>query len=360
MTDGKEDAKTQRETLMKAERKGRKKVEKMNERLERLEVEYVPIDWPKPNDYNPNRQSEHDFELLLRSMEEDGFTTPIPVLPDGTIVDGEHRWRAAMRLGYSEIPVVKTPMTPEQAKIATLRHNRARGSEDLELSVQVLRDLQELGAMEWAQDSLIISDLELQRLLEDIPAPEAMAADAYGDAWNPDKTHSSTHEMTLEGREQDEGDSGTWVYAGTASAVDAARERERQLREAKTDEQREIIKKDSAKDFYRVSLTFYGDEASVVKRALGSAPAEALSSFCRKELGEMERMTEGGWVLIDTLFTTRAMPSEAAGVVQTAIEMMVEQGAVDSTHRWMAIEFMAAEWLAGQRGADHAEAVADS
>ena len=77
-------------------RKGRKKVDHLKSTLKALEVSYVAHTDVKPNAYNPNRQSEHDFELLLRSMEDNGFTMPILVNKKTMeIIDGEHRWRAA-------------------------------------------------------------------------------------------------------------------------------------------------------------------------------------------------------------------------------------------------------------------------
>jgi ParB-like chromosome segregation protein Spo0J len=86
-------------------------VQRAAEALPTLKVEYVPIDSVFPNEYNPDRQSEHDFELLCRSVEENGFTTPI--VRDGRkIADGEHRWRAAHVLGYQEIPVVFYRLDP--------------------------------------------------------------------------------------------------------------------------------------------------------------------------------------------------------------------------------------------------------
>ena len=137
-----------------AKTKGKAEVEKKNKVLEALNVQYVTHDQIVPNTYNPNRQSEDEFELLKRSMSEDGFTQPIVCVKhedqEGMfrIVDGEHRWRCSKELGYDEIPVVVTPMTYEQARIATLRHNRARGSEDIELTSEVLRDLEKLGALD--------------------------------------------------------------------------------------------------------------------------------------------------------------------------------------------------------------------
>ena len=81
--------------------KGRRAVTKLAESLKTLSVEYVPIADIHPNEYNPNRQSPREYELLLRSMEEDGFTQPI-LVQRGTqrIVDGEHRWRAAHDLEH--------------------------------------------------------------------------------------------------------------------------------------------------------------------------------------------------------------------------------------------------------------------
>ena len=40
-----------------------------------------------------------------------------------------------------EVPVVFVDMTREQMRVSTLRHNRARGSEDIDKSADVLKDL---------------------------------------------------------------------------------------------------------------------------------------------------------------------------------------------------------------------------
>src|SRR5262249_20055164 len=143
----------------------------------------------------------------------------------------------ADKLGFAEIPVVFTDESPEQMRISTLRHNRARGSEDVELTAALLRDLQMLGAGEWALDSLMMSEVELNRLIEDVPAPEALASDEYAEGWRPDKAGSDI--APVEGRESTH-DSGTWTNASTAEALRAHREREKAMAEAKSEEQREM------------------------------------------------------------------------------------------------------------------------
>lgn len=264
---------------MVAKDKGRKQVETLTSKLELLTVEYVPITSITPNKYNPNRQGEHDFELLKKSMETDGMTQPIIVLRKSReIVDGEHRHRAWAELGHDTIPVVFVDMDPKQAQISTLRHNRARGSEDIEKVAEMLRDLEKLGAIDWAQDQLMLDDIEIQRMLEDISAPDALAAEEFSRAWVPEGTH---HADSADGHERSIG--GAQAFEGaTASATDRLRAGEKALAEAKSDEERQAALHD--RDIYRIALTFSGAEAAVVKQALGDKPADRLVEMCRAEL----------------------------------------------------------------------------
>lgn len=141
--------------------------------LEHVTVVHVPVDQIKPNEYNPNRQSEHDFELLCRSIEEDGFTQPILVNKiSNRIVDGEHRWRACKTLGMPTVPVIYVDFTQAQAMISTLRHNRARGSENINMAADVLKELKEMGDLDHAADSLLLDPLDIKIMLEDVPMAE--------------------------------------------------------------------------------------------------------------------------------------------------------------------------------------------
>lgn len=229
--------------------------------LETLKVVYRSIDDLKPNEYNPNRQNEEEFELLCRSMEEDGFTQPIVAIPDGTIVDGEHRWRAARHLGIKEIPVCFVKMTKAQARIATLRHNRARGAEDFGLTADVMRDLQRLGAIDWAQHSLGMTDDEINLMLEEgeQSVVEAIggAAEEFTEAWEP--TIHSQSSIYDDGRER----SVVLASERTAQAVEA---QQRKLSAATDpDERRRIIKSVS---FFRVSFRFRDDDAVLVQKVM--------------------------------------------------------------------------------------------
>lgn len=266
----------------KLQAKGRAVIEKKTTALQVLRIEYVPIDEVEPNDYNPNRQSEHDYDLLKLSIREDGFTQPVIVLATKNangkypIVDGEHRWRAAHDLGFTEIPVAKVDMSMEQARIATLRHNRARGSEDIELAAQVLRDLRDLGALDWAADSLQMDDIEIDKLINEIPAPDALAHEQFSDAWNPVKASDMAHQH------DDSRLASGAVTSMTPATQDRTRFIEQKIANARNQEEREQARKDS--NIFRLVVMFVGEEADDVKQALGSEnPAVQLLALCREK-----------------------------------------------------------------------------
>ena len=255
-----------------AKAKQDKPVAKGNVALGQLKVEYMPIDAVKPNDYNPNRQSEHDFTLLCKSIDEDGMTQPVVVIGETmTIVDGEHRWRACKALGFEEIPVVLTDMTPAQARIATLRHNRARGGEDVELAAAVLRDLAKLGATEWLKDSLEMDDVELGNFLSAVDHQDGMSNDQAAALANADQD-------TLKTMIKQEG--GKVEEHQTASVQDVIRARETRLRAAKTEQERAKVEKDTS--VYRQRLGFTGEEAGIVRKAQANKPDEKLLQICRE------------------------------------------------------------------------------
>ena len=53
-------------------------------------LKWVSRDLLKPNDYNPNKVSKENLKLLVQSILTNGWTLPIVVRPDMTIIDGFH------------------------------------------------------------------------------------------------------------------------------------------------------------------------------------------------------------------------------------------------------------------------------
>jgi len=65
----------------------------------------------------------------------------------------------------------------------------------------------------------------------------------------------------------------------TPETLKRVREREAKIKQAKTEQDRQAAKNDEA--FYRLSLVFHGEEAELVKGALGKEPAMKLVQMCR-------------------------------------------------------------------------------
>lgn len=99
------------------------------------------------NDYNPNKVSEDNLQLLIQSILTNGWTLPIVVRPDYTIIDGFHRWTVSGRepllskLG-GKVPVVIVNHDSEADDIyGTITHNRARGTHLLEPMKAIVKRL---------------------------------------------------------------------------------------------------------------------------------------------------------------------------------------------------------------------------
>ena len=110
-------------------------------------VQVVDRDTLKPNDYNPNKVTEDNLKLLEKSIEVNGWTLPIVVRPDMTIIDGFHRWTVAGReplrskLG-GKVPVVIVDHKDHAEDIyGTITHNRARGTHLLEPMKNIVKEL---------------------------------------------------------------------------------------------------------------------------------------------------------------------------------------------------------------------------
>lgn len=114
-------------------------------------LQWVDRDKLTANDYNPNKVSEDNLELLTQSILTNGWTLPIVVRSDYTIIDGFHRWTVAGReplktkLG-GKVPVVIVDHEDEADDVyGTITHNRARGTHLLEPMKAIVKKLMDEG-----------------------------------------------------------------------------------------------------------------------------------------------------------------------------------------------------------------------
>lgn len=114
-------------------------------------LEWVDRNKLRPNDYNPNKVSQENLKLLTQSILTNGWTLPIVVRPDYTIIDGFHRWTVAgteplYSMLDGKVPVVKVSHEDQSEDIyGTVTHNRARGTHLLEPMKAIVKRLLDEG-----------------------------------------------------------------------------------------------------------------------------------------------------------------------------------------------------------------------
>lgn len=157
----------------------------------------VPIEKIKANNYNPNSIAPPEMKLLYESIKADGYTMPIvcyyvKAQDIYIIVDGFHRYRIMLENpdiyeregGRLPVSVIDKPI--DQRMASTIRHNRARGSHDVELMSNIVKELHELGRSDaWISKHLGMDKDEILRLKQ-ITGLAALFKDVqFGKAWKP-------------------------------------------------------------------------------------------------------------------------------------------------------------------------------
>jgi ParB-like chromosome segregation protein Spo0J len=156
-------------------------------------LEWMPREALSKNLWNPNKQAPPEHRLLKLSILESGWTQPIVARPlDGAleIVDGFHRWTIAAdpdvaALTEGLVPVVVLPQTdPATARMATVRHNRARGTHHVLGMAAIVNDLIADGiAPDEIGRRLGMDAEEVSRLADRGDMLARHAPDGFGNGW---------------------------------------------------------------------------------------------------------------------------------------------------------------------------------
>ena len=89
-----------------------------------MEIVLKPVSDLKPYDKNP-RLNDRAVEAVAKSIKEFGFKQPLVITPEGVIIVGHTRLKAALSLGMDTVPcVVAANLTPAQIKAYRLADNR--------------------------------------------------------------------------------------------------------------------------------------------------------------------------------------------------------------------------------------------
>lgn len=157
----------------------------------------VPFEKISPNTYNPNSVAPPEMRLLYDSIKEDGYTMPIVCYYDEEndtyiIVDGFHRYRImkdyvdiyCRENGMLPVSVIDKPL--DQRMASTIRHNRARGTHDVDLMSNIVKELHELGRSDaWISRHLGMDEDEILRLKQLTGLASLFRNAEFGRSWEP-------------------------------------------------------------------------------------------------------------------------------------------------------------------------------
>ncbi len=158
-----------------------------------MDISIVELASIKPYERNP-RLNDAAVDAVAKSLQEFGFRQPIVVDAEGVIVCGHTRWKAAVKLGLTRVPVhVARDLSPEQLRAYRIADNQTASIAewDFEILPIELKELQadgfDLGLLGFAPDDLqsILAPAEStgQTDPDDIPAPPDNAITRPGDIW---------------------------------------------------------------------------------------------------------------------------------------------------------------------------------
>ncbi len=139
-------------------------------------VRAVPVEKVVANSYNPNVVAPPEMKLLEVSIWEDGFTSPcvcyyVPEEDIYELVDGYHRYmvmKTSKRIyererGLLPVTVIEKDLSNRMA--STIRHNRARGTHNIELMSHIVSELSKSGMSDaWIQRNIGMDRDEILRL----------------------------------------------------------------------------------------------------------------------------------------------------------------------------------------------------
>ena len=158
-------------------------------------VQAVPIEKITANDYNPNAVAPPEMALLEISIWKDGYTQPVVACYDKdndmyVVVDGFHRYltiKNSERIYKREkglLPIVLIDKEIGDRMASTIRHNRARGTHNIELMSTIVSELVEMGKGDrWICKHIGMSVDELLRLKQITGVAALFANRDFSESW---------------------------------------------------------------------------------------------------------------------------------------------------------------------------------
>jgi DNA modification methylase len=185
-----------------------------------VRVQALPINQIKLNRRNSRTHSGKQIRQIANSMVAFGFTNPLLVTEDGTLIAGEGRYKAAQLLGRAKVPVIVLAglSSARQRALAIadnkIAENAGWGRERLAIEIPELAALLEAEGLDVS--ILGFEAVEIDQLVTDFEENAADPQDSIDSTWLKDRVVSKPGDLWLLGPHK--------VLCGDArSATDIAR-----------------------------------------------------------------------------------------------------------------------------------------
>jgi DNA modification methylase len=159
-----------------------------------MKVELRTITSIRPYENNPRISDDKSVDAVAASIKEFGFRVPILLDKSGVIIAGHVRYRAALKLGLKQVPViVAKDLTPEKIRAFRIADNKCASLSDWNYDLLPI-ELAELQGMNYDLDLLGFDQDELAELLDggikdglcdpdEVPEPPDEPTTRPGDLW---------------------------------------------------------------------------------------------------------------------------------------------------------------------------------
>lgn len=143
---------------------------KGNGSLPTPKVQTIAIKILKPHPLNPRVHPDSLIAKLARSIEEFGWTNPVIVNSDMTVLAGHARLSAAKKLGLKEVPVIVLDLPREKAGAYVIADNRIADESEWDRNVlkELLLDI-DVGTIDMTITGFV--EKELEALLAPLSPP---------------------------------------------------------------------------------------------------------------------------------------------------------------------------------------------
>lgn len=142
-----------------------------------MQVEEVKISDIENHPNNPKVHNDNQIRLIEKSIKKFGYTNPVILSADGTILAGHARVKAAIQMGQDTIPCIRTKLSGDEADAYLIADNRltelAQYDRDIlsDLLSDLPKDLVEITGFDTVQVDALLSG-------EDIPDIEKFISDS--------------------------------------------------------------------------------------------------------------------------------------------------------------------------------------